>query len=296
MYADTLKNKSQKTIMSDSRDTYYTSRPNSEILQTLAHKIKGHECTGKAIIKDIIMDSINVNAYVQLRKGAWVPLVQLVSMYPQYTELVRFLLSNGADPTKLPDMDKVEPIIYTCDRKYLGYLCTKSKCKSSNTQYNITKRLRCGDVDRLRDLLKLNVITVEDFAISERTLKDVTQATVNYFFYAFNMKDITDKTQEIADTLSLCLKSIDLLLELGAAVTEDYLSYCCEYYLYEILQDLINRGVSVQSYTQKVPCHTSMNAAFVAMLRPLLNDKRYEETCKVMKQKPESHIYKSFLI
>jgi hypothetical protein len=76
---------------------------------------------------------------------------------------------------------------------------------------------------------------------------------------------------------------------MNAPVTENAVAFAVKYYMYEFLE-LPNFKVKVKINTP-VPYHEHMDKLMVAMLRPLLNDARYEKTCKVAQQKPRDELW-----
>jgi hypothetical protein len=229
---------------------------------------------------------VNPNAYVRdpTTGKTWLPLIHLAMQYDSLQDFVKFLLKAKANPKLHPDGAGAPSILLTCAPIYLDYL-SKAGCALSPSA--IIQQLRSGSVDRLELLHKLGHISDADVTtLLERgdVPYELVQVCTKYLFYAYNIRtDITDKAQITRETLERLGKSLQYCWAHGAVVTDAYVTHCVEYYLHEFLPHGTNTVV---------PYHSYMDAVKVAHWRPLLNDLRYETTCRVCSQTPDPDLYK----
>ncbi len=163
----------------------------------------------------------------------------------------------------------------------------------ANLSANMIKRkFRSADIKRLKLLVKTGQLTVNTvLSVDPDPILYCLSAMKDYLMYAFNIrKDITNLSTELNSVISKFMVCVHQLLEWGATVTSDTAKFCVEYYLYEFATLLPIKTVIMQAVEPPV-YHEYKDKLMVAILRPLLNDARYERMCLVMKQEPSKEVY-----
>jgi hypothetical protein len=276
--------------MDVTRADYYASRPDYFLLQELRDKI--FKDTSEQIINFIIVNKISVNSYMKgLKINEWVPLLYLACSNSKYVDLVKYLIKSNVNIHAMPDSDDIEHILYTCDGLYLKFLYDKG-CRpdNGNTVKNIKRRLRKADIKRLVSLIKLNVITCEDIYSTEDPVLYCLKSMTDYFKYAFNVrKDLVNFTAELNEVIEKFLRCVNQLILWKCEITDEACIYAGKYYMFEFLKfDAFKTQINFENV---VKYHEHMDKLEVAMLRPLLNDARYEKTCKALNIIPAKDLY-----
>jgi hypothetical protein len=124
-----------------------------------------------------------------------------------------------------------------------------------------------------------------------------------YLVYAFNIRKGVPSLQiELTNTIEKFMQCIVYLLKWNIPISQDTVNYCIEFYIYEVLNlpELklklnLNSKLKLNSKSKSdLPSpiyHEHKDSLTVAMLRPLLNDARYEKTCMALNVKPNSELY-----
>ncbi len=280
-----------------SRAAYYAALPEYYHLEELRSKLLSEETESSHIIEFIQNAKLSVNSYVKgTRANEWVPLLHLCCRRPKYQSLVKFLLKSGADINLLPDADyqHLEPLLFGCDEIYFKYLIDHGcKLAGGDQKLNIKRRLRCADIKRLRQLVKAKQINIKDVVLSdEDPVLYCLTSMKDYLIYAFNIRagsagSNLNLTTELNETIAKFLSCVAQLIEWDAPVTQESADFSINHYMFEfLLLPGFNRNIAV-------PYHEHMDSLKVAMLRPLLNDARYEKTCLIVKQKPCEELWVS---
>ena len=276
-------------------NSYYTNLHNYQFLQNIRNTIMNTTEPDTIIIQDLQKNHIDSNSYILYKDGkTWMPLVHLAMCFNR-PELVKYLLKDGANVCKLADTtDPCLSIYFICNQLYLKYLVQKGCPFPEIISETIVKQLTSGAVKRLQHLEKLGLLTKAHYQTlltdNDIPLKLVT-TLVNYLFYAFNIKKhVTNKTDDMEKNIALMKESLQFIVDKGAPISHEFLKYCCEHYLWEYL--LIYKS---NLTPQLIPVyHMEMDGKVVALLRPLLNDKRYENLCQVLSVKPVAELYTSY--
>ena len=234
---------------------------------------------------------LSVNSYVSgLRKETWVPVLYLAAMSDKREVLVRHLIVHGADVLLKPDGD-APPILLTCHTKFLQFFISRG-ARVDDAKF-IRDALVHGEGARIRALMRRNIISkamlqaVGHLAGGwEGIILSGLKLALSYLFYLYASSD-GQKNKEITDlTFKKYVDVAWLALECGWEPGEQVLNLCVDYYLYEMLENLRPPpGLTPVIY------HTQMDRSLVAMYRPLLNDRRYEETCRVTGQAVDPELY-----
>jgi hypothetical protein len=225
-----------------------------------------------------------------MKPNEWVPILHMAARTKE-SSLVQFLIKSGANLNLLPDAEaeQLEPLLFICDEIYFKYFVEHGcQVKSEHKGVNILRRLRCADIRRLTLLVKTRILTVQDILSAGDTVLYSLTAMKDYLTYAFNIRqNLINLTEELNQVISKFMKSITQLLAWGASVNSEAQKFAVNHYLYEFL--------ALPAFTTElpVPYHEFMDKLTVAMLRPLLNDARYEKTCRVLHQSPCAELYAS---
>lgn len=279
------------------RAKYYAALPEYYHMEKLRAMLLSNTSDPLDIINFIKKEHVPVNSFVKgLKLNEWVPLLHLCCRTGRFQTVVKFLIRSGANINLLPDADleQMEPLLFICDEIYFKFLIEhgcRISTESNSVACNIMRRLRCADIKRLRLLVKVKQITVADIIEStEDPILYCLTSMKDYLTYAFNIRtNIENLTQELNTVIIKFLTCVTQLLEMKAPVTEKAVAFAVNYYMYEFLE-LPNFLVDVK-ITAPVPYHEHMDKLMVAMLRPLLNDARYEKTCKIAQQKPRDELW-----
>ena len=277
---------------------YYIAQPDYFLLQDLRKLIHLKESTSEEILNFIKVNKINVNSYQKGSKdNVWVPMIYHLCKYDKYKEVLKFLTRQRVNFLLPPDGEMSENILFNCNSVYLKFLYDRGcRVLKRDLNYSILKRLKCADVRRLESLIKLNVITAGDVIGADKDpILTCLESLKAYVSYVFNFKqDITNLTAELNAAVKKFLSSTELLIIWGAKVTEAACNFACEHYLHEFLSLFIM--YKLMPFTLIPVYHEQMDRLNVAMLRPMLNDNRYEKTCFVLNLKPKEEVYKKYMI
>ena len=277
---------------------YYIGQPSYFLLEDLRKKIHIEETSSDEISDFILKNKISISSYVKgFKDDVWVPIIYHLCKYEKYQDVIKFLSKKKLNFALPPDGEMSENIFFYCHGSYLKFLYDKGcRVLKRDLNYSIIKRLKCADVKRLETLIKLNVITCKQVIEAD---SDVIFSSLEwlkaYVTYVFNFKkDITNLTAELNCAITKFLVSVESLIEWGAPVTEKTCNFACENYLHEFLALFIK--YKAMTFKLRPVYHERMDKIQVAMLRPMLNDRRYEQTCKVLNLKVNEEVYKLPLI
>lgn len=272
-----------------SRDEYYINKAGYKQCNTLRSLIIAHDSA--AALSFMKKHRINVNSYVRGARGTWTPLIYLLCTERENATLMKYCLTHGVNLKLLPD-GEVEYLPYICNSLYLKTLAKLARFKVHHP--SILRRVTRGDGIRISQLLQLGLLTDEniaEFIMNEEAneggiIYNSLKVMLNYLLYVYNMqKGEFNKTKVTEATVDKYRQTIIFLLKHGAKPTQEVWKLCVDYYLFEIIPAL-NRDSLVD-----VKYHTQLNMTTVALYRPLLNDYRYEMTCKVLGVIPDPELY-----
>jgi hypothetical protein len=280
------------------RASYYASLPEYYNLEELRKMIFKAETEDKTIIDFIKEHKLNVDSYIKgLKANEWVPVLHMAARSSRRQALVKFLIKSGANLNLLPDAEPelVEPLLFICDEMYFKYFVEHgynlNMKDARKLRINIQRRLRCADIRRLRLLVKVKQLEINDIIGGEMDVVLYCLTSMkDYLTYAFNIRqNIVNLTEELQEVTGKFLDCIKQLLDWGATVSKEAAEFAVNYYLYEFLS-LPAFKVKLQNFAE-VPYHEHLDKLTVAMLRPLLNDARYEKTCLSLGQKPCEELF-----
>ena len=276
------------------KEHYYASLPDYYTLNKLRSMIFSSAST-EDVIKFIKESKLSPNSYVKgFKANEWVPILNLLSKTDKHQLAVKFLIKAGVNINLVPDAEpeQQEPLLFTCDAVYFKFFNEHGATLTGDMGNNIKRRLRCADINRLKLLIKTGHLNVETVKSSDPDPILLTLTSMkDYLTYAFNVRqNLTNLTEELKVTIDKFLPCIVKLVEWGCPVTDDAIKFCIIYYLYEFLPVLCKDATGAPVY------HEYMDKLTVAMLRPLLNDSRYEKTCRHLNIEPCKELYQRIII
>lgn len=284
-------------VMSE-RDNFYNSLPYSKRLHVWKDLID------KGNIKEAItywtkyQAELNVNAYVKKGKQ-WLPVIYYCCLEYERSAMVRYLLMSGADVDCLPDADKYEYLPFICNSLYLIEIAKKTKHHPYKLtpvlSRSINNRLNGGDSRRLDHLMRLGLLSEDSVQHVIRNSTDIIldklQSMVTYLTYVYNVRATADSDLDIKDitykTILKFVSTAEFLVAHNAPCTLAAANYCIDHYLYEFLPMF---HASKVEWCDPV-YHTQKNSTLTAILRPLLNDRRYVHTCSACDIEPDEDVY-----
>jgi hypothetical protein len=286
------------------RDQYYSQRSSFTYLERWRSLIKGgHVNEAITYWKTYRLRGIK-DCYVKLKANSWVPPLYYCCLSASYGEMVKVLLKMGADPDQLPDSDTLSYLPFVCHSLYLRTLAQKHQGgpyeRGEILDRSIDGRLNSGAAHRLMHLITLGLLetdAVRSYVGDQRDslIVDKLQVMIKYLTFCYNMRSQTDtegtlnlttETHRVVDKFRVTVK---FLIDHGAPVTESTIEFCIDHYLFEILPVL---GAGAGAGAFPVPkYHTQMDSTRVAILRPLLNDKRYVDICAVTGHEPDPDVH-----
>ena len=275
-----------------SRTEYYANLPNYYLAEELYQKFKNNSSESD-IITFLKNNKLDPNIYIKGKKNEWIPLIYQCCRTDKYPEVVKYLVKAGANTSLSPDGDNSENLLLVCHGNYIKFLYDRGlRIPAACISTGIIHRLHCADAKRLKALLRLKLCNKEQIITAcNDPIYFCLKAMKDYLVYVFNMKSSSSvpKTTELHQTLDKYKDCIQSLIAWGAIISEEALSFCIKYYLYEFLE---LPGFKERPGGPPGPTyHEQMEALEVAILRPLLNDFRYERTCRVLNVVPNKELF-----
>jgi len=277
------------------RDVYYKSLSNYHYLCEWQQLIKDGKTEAAVAYWKAKELRSGQNTYVMIKPDSWVSPLYFCCLSAQNGAMVKLLLSRGADPDQIPDSDTADYLPFVCKSLFLKTLSDRHKGgpfkRCDMLDRSICHRLNTGDSTRLVYLINLGLLdkkTIKDYVLGHSDIiLEKIQIMIKYLTYYYNVRSSLNLAEETEKTVSKFCNVVKFLIKYGAAVTEQTVQICICHYLYEILP----------IFKTQYPClpepqyHTQMDGCYVAMIRPLLNDKRYVLTCEVTGHKPDSEVF-----
>lgn len=287
--------------MSLSRDNYYTKLPSYHKLSEWQQLIKEHKISTAV---DYWKTHKLRNGYVRHRQDSWVPPLYFCSLDPKNGDMVKYLLNKGADPDQLPDSDTADYLPFICHSLYLKTLASRRKggayTRCDILDRSINNRLNKADIKRLMHLMILKILdpdVLRSFIRDQDNsgqgiIAEKLNVMVKYLTFLYNVRAPKDPTINLTNETDITEKKFSLLvqflIEHGATVTDQAIQISVEHYLYNIL------SVLKPHYATDLPepvHHVQMDSTTVAVMRPLLNDYRYVQTCTRTGHTPDNDVF-----
>jgi hypothetical protein len=272
-----------------SREEYYVFQKEYYELEELRRLVESRD--SEKAMKYFVDNRLNCNAYMRSadKSKTFVPLIFKTLEHEQLHTFSLFLIKSGARIKAQPDGEPGDcmDLLFTCHSRYTAWLVKKGvACK--HPVNGIVKSLLIGGWDRLQELIRHGAISTEQIHAAYQQRPELPyqmiKTGIHYltFFYTQaikmeaaggvppSLKAETDKT------IGKYSKTFELY---RPAVTGELVQLCVDYYLYEILCALgITESPNAPVYNQK--------GTMSSIMRPLLNDARYERTCIQLNTEP----------
>ena len=280
------------------RASFYASLPDYYKLEKIRALILSG-VSSEDIISFIKENKLSVNSYIKgLRANEWVPILSLLARTDKHQLAVKFLVKSGVNINLVPDADpeQQEPLLFTCDMTYFKFFNEHGAKITGSLDANIKRKLRCADIKRVKLLIKTGHLTVSSVvnADTDPILYTLTSMK-DYLTYAFNIRqNLTNLTEELDSTVIKFLVCVEQLVAWGCPVSQNAVNFCIDYYLHEFLSIKAFNALKFQTVNPEY--HEYKDKLVVAMLRPLLNDSRYEKTCRVLNVTPNRELYQKIKI
>lgn len=275
---------------------YFVFKKDYFRLNDLLQLLRSPGTTSSQLITFMLEFNIDVNSYIELSEGVFAPIIYHVCHTPQHVDFFLWLLKNGANPKKIPDVVNGKfayHILFCCNIKYLKTLI--EKCRVTLPQccdVQIKRKLCYGDIKRINALIKLGLLTK----------KGVIQATLDDPIFPFAIVDVLlDRIKLVCSTHNTRTE-IDALLEKYASVFQlikpkgdlvcnsiTLLQYCINFYLHPLIPHIQTADTASTVFCPKY--HLDLDQKLVATLRQLYNDRRYILTCDVIGSVPDSRAF-----
>lgn len=279
------------------RDTYYQNLESYKYLKEWVALMKCGKIT--TAIKYWKTNRLDPNSYVQKATDNWVPVFYYSCLDPQRGSMVKYLLGRkNLDPTLSPDSDNYDYLPFVCASLFLKTLVSKIPLPYKRNvilDRSIQHRFNAGDATRLGHLITLGAIeedTIKEIiAGTKDIIYDKLEVMIKYLTYCYNIKaqhnpDL-NLTEETSKTIDKFRTTFTLMVNYGALRTQECIDYCIAHYLYELIPVLWTSNMTLS----RPIYHTQMDRTHVAIMRPLLNDCRYEHICRVTGYMPDEDVY-----
>jgi hypothetical protein len=277
------------------RDSYYIFKPEFPKLEILRRYITKAQC--QEAVSYFNQEDFDPNAYIKGHKSnTWVPLLYQCFQDKRLTALIKILINKGGNISKQPDGD-APPLLFVCDDIYFDYLVKLKHLppfEHSTIEPNLYNCFLYGNYKRIVKMLKNNLITKTDIEMVHKKhsnlvfeMIDTCVKYLNYYYGAQIKKGDPD-----ANLKKCTMETLEKYVNLCEFISVEYINIdvielCTQYYLFEILQAFQNKGVHLPNIHVKY----GIGGTKEALMRPLVNDYRYEQTCLLLKQEPEKSIY-----
>ena len=283
------------------RDDYYVFLPEYPKLEMLRRFILRGEV--QPALDYFRSENLDPNAYIKgVRNGTWVPLLYQCLQDNRFTPFIKVLLNRGGNIHLKPDAAEPQtPLIYICADLYLDFLVKRGlKPEPTSKAQDLYHCFLYAKHSRVKKLLGHGLLNPSDIQALEKAYPELVHHMLDtgvkyltYFYGAQVKKSQSGKGDATANlktvTEDMLARYVDLLHYTREPPTQAVADFCADYYLYEILAFYATRGDPLIAR----PVYGKTGAT-EALLRPLLNDYRYEQTCRVLKVAPEASIYQSY--
>lgn len=272
------------------RNEYYVFQKDYYRYEELRRLIELKDC--KSAMTYFVSHCLPPNCYIRAnsdpKSDLFVPLIYKTLEHSQLHEFSVYLLKRGANFKLEPDGEEgsYTDLLFTCHARYVPWLVRKG-AKISHPETGIKRCLLLGNWERLEVLVSSGQVERDSIRYDDELPYQMIKTAVHYltFFYTQAIKHESTGGEppslkaETDKTVGKYSKTFELFPP--ERVTPELIQLCVDYYLYEILAVLhVTSSPNPPVYNQK--------GTITAVIRPLLNDARYERTCQQLGVKPES--------
>ena len=275
------------------RDSYYIFKPEFPKLEILRRYIT--KAQSEEAVSYFNSEPFDPNAYIKGHKSnVWVPLLYQCFQDKRLTPLIKILIKNGGNVAKQPDGD-APPLLFVCDDIYFDYLVKRlPPFDQSVLEPNLYNCFLYGNHKRIVKMLENGLITKTDIKAVHKKQPDIAfqmmDTCVKYLTYYYGAQ--LKKGDPDANLKKCTTETLEKYVNLCEFIPVDYINanvidLCIRYYLFEILQAFQKKGFTLPT----IPVKYGIGGTKEAIMRPLVNDYRYEQTCLLLNQEPEKSIY-----
>ena len=241
--------------------------------------------------------------------SVYVPVVYLLSMRAEYVDAMKYVLSLKPNLAFIVE-EPVPPMLLTCHSLYLQHLmqngATLSMYSTKKQAELLAQRFVSRGWKRVHTLhthgAVSDAVAKLAFANKPGLMVDVLQHERSQLCAYVMQREQGASTDGPAnpreageDVVRHIQHALEYFLRFNAAstLTREFHQQCVDLYLHEVLSDARIRPHVPSTITPTY--HERMPRAFlVALLRPLLNDRRYELTCRALGTLPDEALTKPY--
>lgn len=242
--------------------------------------------------------SVDFTVSHPLNREVRIPLIYLLCQHSDYHPVVKYMMKRRCNVNL--NTEPFEPLLLATHSLYLQHLLKrKATFPVKNRQKWLVHKLVGGGWKRISLLLNHGIVSSEEIS-SAVAMKDVD---VLYQTLVRDKKRLmvslmqslhtTTPRAQVEDMVHQWLALYRFLFAHGYVPSVQCIEFCVEMYIFELLQldaFVVPEGVKPVYHEHK------SKALEVSLLRPLLNDYRYEQTCKVLQLEPHPEVYAKFRI
>ena len=265
------------------RDEKYVFRPDYYHLKALTILLNEKNASNTKIIAFLKKYNIDLNCQIPVRgvQGSYVPLVYHCLLDKKYEKTLKFLISQNVDLHQLPDADRVNEILFVCNRHYLFFLKNHNVSmvtEKGNLILQVQERILQGDVKRIYDLQYLKLV---DECLIMESLEDkelMSKLLINVLNKIAVICNTTNEKEDVDKVILNYKNTVKFLLNNGHVVEETTLQNIVNMYLVEIVKTIIEHYPE-KKWNIHVQKHKEMNKFKTAYMRQLFND--YNQDCLI---------------
>jgi hypothetical protein len=265
------------------RDEKYVFRPDYYHLKALTILLNEKNVSNTKIIAFLKKYDIDLNCQIPVRgvQGTYVPLVYHCLLDKRYEKTLKYLISENVDLKQLPNADKINEILFVCNRHYLFFLKNNNVTLVSNKENlvrQIEERILQGEVKRIYDLQYLKLLSEN---IIMESLKDETimsKLFINVLNKIAVICNTTNEKDEVDKVILNYKNTVKFLLNNGFIIDNVILQNVVNMYLVEIVKTILEHYPE-KKWNIHVQKHKEMNKFKTAYMRQLFND--YNQECLI---------------
>lgn len=281
---------------------YYVFQTNYWKLKKLLELLRTPKTESSQLIRYMKKNKLDVNSYIPLNSDGtiYVPIIYQTTLIPTLTEFFKWLIKNGAKADKEPDTDEgvsADNILFVAHEKYLKFLTNTLKLKIDRLDLagQLLKKLKFGNLKRIRQLIALDVFSVSDLhsAISSSDTGELAFSVIDIMLDRINLICRTaNKREDIEKVLTKYVEIIGLIKPDPLVEREciTLIQYCTNFYLHPIIAELMKTQITLKPVPE-IKYHADLDEKLVAILRQLYNDRRYVETCDLIGVVPDKRAF-----
>ena len=285
--------------MNKSRDETYGSDPKFGVYNELLQQILS-VCSNKKITKYILKHKIDTNTYLQVSNEHYQPILYVVSKYAELGRLLKWILLNGGDPRKIPDVDSntLVEMLFHCHPDYIDLLIEHG----ASFYRPILPQLRIvvlnNNQERISILIKKGVLHSEKIAgmfnilVSTHNIdRDLINITVKKLVIICQCSEhvepliIRNKVHKIMND---CAKTFYWLVKNGYYCENisihEILQMAVTYYLVPVAKILVDH-CKLDTKRIIIIHHKALDPYMVAAQRQIYNDGKYAKLCELCGKK-----------